>query len=189
MLDFFYFAYLLLMAGYLLVSLQKEFPFVVLLHGIFQYFFTQLVWIHTVDRRMSGLLLLFLVLTTFLLIWARSLNYSTELKSLRTFFRISQWGLLVLIFMVMWVKSPYVLEVSTYQLPGQTQVGSWSIQPFAKISGNILLFIFTFHLVLGWGSKWTSRQSVLDLGPFLIYSLSILLLHYFIKFPMGYMIS
>ncbi len=158
---------------YFFLTSRKELPFILLMYSILEYFLTQLFWLNGLSKQMSGLLLVFLVLSGFALVWARSLNYSREQKQARVLFRVSSWVSLLAGILVMWIRGPFVMEVVSQSSTGYGH-GGWTFQPFLKLCTNGLLFLFFLQLLIGWGRTWSVRESLLDLSPFFIYVLLLL---------------
>ncbi len=185
MLDLFYSIFLILLLGYFLVSDRKELPFIILVHALGQYFVTQFFWLNQMTGKMTGLLLLFMILTSGILVWARALNYGKEFQMVRMFFRVSGWAILLMAVSVAWVKGNYVLVPSFSEAGVQSHFGGWEIHSFIKICGNGLVFIFILHLIFGWGQRWAPRQSMADFLPFFLFCIWMLGLIIFHHPPIG----
>lgn len=168
MLDLFYFLFLIFLLGYFLLSARKEVPLVICSYALCQYLMTQFLWMNQMSARMSGLLLLFICLTVGVLIWGRSLPVGRELNTLRIFFRVSGWAIVVISLIIVWKKGPFLLELSTgTALPPSS--GGWRFLPALKLSGNALLFTFFILFILNWGERLSIRQSLWDYAPFLLF--------------------
>lgn len=189
MLDLLYSIFLALLLGYFLLSERKELPFTILVHALGQYFATQFFWFNQMTGKMTGLLLLFIILTTGILVWARNLNYGKEFQMVRMFFRVSGWAILAMAVSVAWVKGNYILVASFSEAGAQPHFGGWEIHPFIKICGNGLVFIFTLHLIFGWGQRWSLKQSIADFLPFFLFFFWMLILGIFLHPPIGSIVS
>ncbi len=189
MLDLLYLTFLILLLGYFLISERKEIPFVILVHALGQYFVTQFFWLNQMTEKMTGLLLLFMILTSGILVWARSLNYGKEFQMIRMFFRVSGWAILLMAVIVAWVKGNYVLVQPYSQIGVPSHFGGWELHAFIKICGNGLAFIMTLHLVFGWGERWTARASLADFLPFFLFCIWMLLLKIYLHPPTGMIAS
>lgn len=148
---------------------RKEMPMLIIMHTILQYAFTLACWFFQLNTALSGLLLIFLMMTGLLLIWARSLNYSKELVSIRLFFTMLQWVVIFAAGVFVLAKSPYHYQIPSANWQGHMPAHQISVHPVIKICGNLLLFTSFFHLVLGWGQRWEIRKSLLDLSPIVVY--------------------
>lgn len=168
MLDLLYVLFLFLLVGYFFLSTRKEVPFLVMVYAISQYLMTQFFWMNQVSTRMSGLLLLYITLTSGVLIWGRSLQIGRELNLLKAFFRVSGWSVLLIAVLILWVKGPFALEIP--EMSGVVaHVGGWQFLPVLKLTGNALFFIFVLMLILNWGERVNFRQSLTDYAPFIFY--------------------
>lgn len=175
-------AFLVLMLGFLaywFFAPRKEIPTLILLHAILQYGLTLASWQLQLSSILTGILLSFLILSTFLLIWARSLDYSREMHNIRLVFSVLQWAILISIVGYISFKSPYsyVSPVGQWHPPLAGQKGI-SLHPMLKFGMNILTFTTFYHLVLHWGQKWTFRKSLIDLGPFIVFLVILAILRY-----------
>lgn len=179
MLNALFLTFILCCVLYLLFAPRKESAFFVILHAFFQYVTTLALWIFHMNSALAGLLLGFMVVSTGLLIWARSLNYSAEQHSIKRYFVISQWLLIGVIALFISLKSPYYYLVPAASWHAHINPHLLSIHPLVKISANVFLFSTFFLVILQWGQKWHIRQSLIMLGPILIYFLLVLLLRFF----------
>ena len=179
MLNILFIIFIIGCAVYLVVAPRKEVPLIILLHALFQYAMTLVFWIFHMNTYFAGMLLGFMVLTTFLLIWARGMNYSRELHSIQMFFSLSQWAILIAVIIFISIKSPYFYMFPSSGWNQHINPHQLSIHPAAKLCGNILLFSTFFQLIIGWGRRWTIRKSIIDLGPICIYFAMMGLLRYF----------
>ena len=164
--------YLIFIVGcfaYLLFSPRKEIPLIILMHALVQYVMTLIFWIFHMNTYFSAMLLGFMLLTTLILIWARSLNYSRELQSIQLFFSLTQWVALIAVGVFISINSPYFYMVPSSGWHKYINPHQLSIHPAAKLCGNILLFSTFFQIIAGWGRSWSIRRSLLDLGPITIY--------------------
>ncbi|TAE47777.1 MAG: hypothetical protein EAZ89_16960 [Bacteroidetes bacterium] len=164
--------YLIFLTGasaWFLFSPRKETPAFILLHALTQYVFTLALWMSAMDSFFGSLLLGFIVLASFLLIWARSLNYSQELLSVRMFFSVSQWAILLTIVLFAVFKEPYVLQAAPGNDMPDIRLPRVSLHPLIKLSGNLLLFTTFFQVIISWGQRWSYRKSLFDLGPLWLY--------------------
>lgn len=181
MLDLFYVIFLFLLLSYFVASERKEVPFVVIVHALVQYFLTQFFWLNQVTGKMGGLLLLFIILTSVILIWGRHLPYGKELQMVKVFFRVSAWGVFLMAILVAWVKGTYILVQPYTEVGAHYQVGGWEVHPFIKLCGNGSAFIVVLLLIFGWGRNWTLRDSLADFLPFILFCcwmLVLVLLHH-----------
>ena len=169
MLNTLFIIFILACFAYLLFSPRKEIPLVVLLHALFQYAMTLIFWIFHMNTYFSAILLGFMLITTLILIWARSINYSRELQSIQLFFSLCQWAALLAVATFISIKSPYFYMVPSSGWHRHINPHQLSIHPAAKLCGNVLLFSTFFQIIIGWGRRWTIRRSLVDLGPILIY--------------------
>ncbi|RMG75741.1 MAG: hypothetical protein D6722_00440 [Bacteroidetes bacterium] len=158
-----------LLVVYFLFSSRKEVPLMILLHAGIQYGLALVLWMFRLGPYLSGMLLGFMVLSSFLLIWARSLTYSREWQGIRIFFSLAQWTVLLALVIFATVKSPYYYLVPSSTWHPDVPVHRMTIQPALKLGGNILLFTTFFQVILHWGQKWDLRKSLVDLGPILLY--------------------
>jgi hypothetical protein len=170
---------ILFLVTYLLLSPRKEVPMVIVLHAIFQYALTLAFWVFHMNSFMAGLSLGFIVFTTGVLIWARSLNYSPELHTIRLFFTLGQWALLLGVGIFVSVKSPYSYLVPSASWYSHINPQQLSIHPVVKLSANVLLFTTFFQVIGHWGQRWSVRQSLLELGPLFVYVFLVALLRFF----------
>lgn len=168
MLDLLYLFVLILSVGYFFLSSRKEIPFLVLVYAVGQYLMTQFFWMNQVSKRMSGLLLLFIFLTSVVLIWGRSLQLGKELNLLKVFFRVSGWSVLLIALVIMWVKGPFLIQIPEMS-EAVAHIGGWQFLPVLKLTGNALFFIFVLLLILNWGERMSFRQSLTDYAPFILY--------------------
>ncbi|MEL6674236.1 MAG: hypothetical protein AAFR61_18665 [Bacteroidota bacterium] len=171
MLNFLFVGFIFISALYLFLSPRKEVPLVIILHAFFQYVMTLGFWLVQMNTYFAGMLLGFMVTTSVLLVWARNLNYSKDLLSIRLFFTLTQWTALVAVVIFIVVKSPYYYMVPSSSWQDLVDHQQLSIHPAAKLCGNVLLFTTFFHLVLGWGQRWSASKSFWDLSPLFLYFL------------------
>ncbi|MEZ4827445.1 MAG: hypothetical protein R3C61_14370 [Bacteroidia bacterium] len=164
---------------YFLLSSRKEIPFVVLTHALLQYLLTLFFWLFQMDNPLAGLLLIFIFVSSLLLIWARSLNYSRELHSIQLFFSVTQWMALVSVGIFISLKSPFYYLLPSSAWHSNLSAHQMSIHPVIRLCGNVLLFTTFFHMILNWGSRWSLRKSIVDLSPMVIYFLLIAILRLF----------
>lgn len=153
---------------------RKEFPLIVLVHGLVQYLFTMLGWYTSIDHRGVGILLMGLVVSTLCLFWGMSLAEREAMYPIRLFFSMTAWTILLILAVFSWVKSPYDYG---YLLTGTSAVRSegirayLSLHPLIKVGGNLLIFITFLQLALYWRQSWSARKSLLDLLPAGLYVL------------------
>ncbi|MDX2247848.1 MAG: hypothetical protein SF052_13775 [Bacteroidia bacterium] len=169
MVNLFYLFFIVACLLYFLFSHRKEVPFVILIHALLQYLMTLSFWVFQMNNPMAGLLLGFIFASTILLIWARGLNYSRELHSIQLFFSVSQWMAIVAVGLFISLKSPFYYLIPSSAWHSNLNAHQMSIHPVIKLCGNLLLFTTFFHLILNWGSRWSVRKSLIDIGPLLIY--------------------
>ncbi|MEL6192058.1 MAG: hypothetical protein AAFR66_08415 [Bacteroidota bacterium] len=179
MLTWLYVLFIVLISAYLVFSERKEVPLFVVLHAILQYGFTLALWLFQMTSLLGGLLLGFISASTFLLIWARSLNYSRELYSIKLFFSLTQWIVVLAIGVFMAIESPYYRMVPASSWQAYIDMDVLSIHPVIKLCGNLLLFTTFFHIMGHWGQKWNIRKSLFDLMPVWLYFLLLSLLKIF----------
>ncbi|GAB4409955.1 MAG: hypothetical protein OHK0039_13980 [Bacteroidia bacterium] len=168
--------FLVSMSTFVLLAGRKEVPVIVLLHALVQYAFTLAQWAFRLNDYLSGMLLGFIILSSLLLFWGRSMNYSNELHSVRLFFTMGQWVLLLGLVLYMGLKSPYYYVIPSSSWHPDIPMHRLSIQPVLKLGGNLLIFTTFFQLVLHWGQRWPLRRSLADLGPLLLYALGMVIL-------------
>ena len=161
---------------YLLFSSRKEVPLMIVLHAAIQYGLALVLWMFRLGPYLAGMLLGFMILSSFLLIWARSLTYSREWQGIRVFFSLAQWAVLLALVIFATVKSPYYYLVPSSSWHPDIPVHRMSIHPAIKLGGNVLLFTTFFQVILHWGQKWDVRKSLVDLGPLLIYFSALIVL-------------
>ncbi|MEO1417715.1 MAG: hypothetical protein AAFW00_20695 [Bacteroidota bacterium] len=154
---------------YVVTTPRKEFPIVVIFHALLQYGLTLAMWFLFLGRQHAIILMLFLWLSTLLLIWARSVNYSNELLSIRLFFSISQWAVLLMLGLFLALESPYYYVTTASSQGVAPHFQHISLRPIIKLGANFLLFTTFFQLTLNWGQKWPLLRSLIDLGPILLY--------------------
>lgn len=157
---------------------QKIEPLQLITHAVLQYLLSLLFWTDYLNSYFTGLLWVFLVLTSLLLFWAPRIPFGRERYVMEMFFRVGQWSLLLGLLVYTVVKSPF-----SYQMPGGPnqgliQDGLLFVRPFIKLAGNLLIFTAFFHLILHGSQRWTLRKSLWDLGPIVLY----LVLGGFIRF-------
>ena len=175
-------AFLLFILGcilYLLLSPRKEAALFVILHAFLQYVITLALWIFHMNSMLAALMLGFIVMSTGLLIWARSLNYSAEQQGIRRFLGVSQWVLLGVIALFILIKSPYYYLIPSSNWHAHINPHLMSIHPLVKISANAFLFSTFFLVILQWGQRWNIRQSLMLLGPMVLYFVLVVLLRFF----------
>lgn len=178
MLDLIYLLFIFLLIIYLLAAQRKEMPFLVVTHVVIQYFFASIAWMSEMNGQVAAVLLLFLVATSFLLVWGRSLNYSRETKLIKAFVSTSQWAIMVILIGFLLYKPSYILHYSSIgKNPHFGMVYSF-IPPLFKISGSILLFSTYLGFILNWGNKWHLKKSLKIFLPVFLY-LFILSILYF----------
>jgi hypothetical protein len=159
-----------------LLAGRKEMPLLVITHSVLQYAFTLISWFFQLNPALSALLLVFLMLSGVLLIWARSLNYSKELISIRMFFSMLQWVVIFAVGVFILTKSPYHYMMPSANWQGHVPAHQLAVHPIIKICGNLLIFTTFFHLILNWGQRWQIRKSILDLLPMVIYLVALILI-------------
>ncbi len=190
MLDFFYLFYLLSSLAYLFFSPKKEVPLFLLVYGLLQYAITQLWWWPETDGRIAGLLLLFIVLSTGLMLWGKELERDQDRYYATVLMRVGQWLFLVALAVVLGFKRPWVVNESLEPVwENLAEARSWGFPSFAKVGGNLLLFGFWFQVIMGWGESWSWKKSLLDLGPLLLYTVWILLILRWLPHAAGASIS
>ncbi len=172
MIDALYLIFIVLMVSYFLLDAKKESSSITLIHAVLQFVMTHLFWFGTMDRRMAGLLLLYLVLTSGIFLWVKTLHDDQELDSLRMLFRVAQWGVLVMVAGVVLIQSPYVMSIPDASWPSAT-TSTWTFHPLVKMAGNFLLFATLFQLVTGRDRVWTLRESMLDFGAICVFFVGI----------------
>jgi len=173
MLNALYIGFICISVVYLLGVSRKEVPLVILLHALLQYVFTLAVWSLRLPGPLGIILLSYMTATTLLLIWGRSLTVSKQWYSVRLFFTVSQWALLLMLAVLVGLRSPY-LYTNADDLSGAHGAHILTLHPALKFGGNLMLFIGFFHLIMHWGQIWSLRRSLLDLGPTLLYFLLLL---------------
>jgi len=166
----------LIMMGaiFFILTPRKEVPVILIIQALLQYVWTLGSWSLKLDTGMTWLLWSWMLSGTLLLLWARNLAYSKELFSIRLFFSVSQWAIILIIGLLIATRSPY-------EWIGPVGAGiteGVSLHPAIKLSGNLLIFTTFFQLVLHWGQMWSLRKSVVDLGPIFIYFGTLLLLRF-----------
>ena len=136
------------------------------------------MWSLRLSQEMAGVLLGFMVASTLLLIWGSRLVYSRPMFSVSLFISVSQWALLVMLAVLIGLRSPYSYTAPIME--GHPPIGEPSlvIHPVIRLSGNLMLFTIFFHLVSQRREHWTLRQSLLELGPSLVYFCLALFLRY-----------
>lgn len=164
---------------WLLLAKRKELPLLVVMHAILQYAFTLISWFFQLNYALSAILLVFLMISALLLIWARNLNYSRELVSIRLFFTMLQWVLVIAVGIFMVAKSPFQYIVPSSSWHGHIPAHQLSVHPVIKMGGNVILFTTFFHLVLHWGQSWKVKKSLIDLGPVVLYLMAIAILRFY----------
>lgn len=162
---------------YILLAPRKEVPVLIVLQALLQYVYTLSVWALRLPPPLGSILLAYLTATTLLLIWGRNLPYSWQWLSIRLFFTVSQWALLLMVALLAGLRSPYLYS-QPHDLLGAHGGQVLTIHPVLKFGGNLMIFSVFFHILLHWGQHWSLRKSLLDLGPVLIYFLTLLLLRY-----------
>ncbi|MEM7368480.1 MAG: hypothetical protein AAF587_07735 [Bacteroidota bacterium] len=174
-----FFVLTLVYLAYWFFASRKEIPSIILLHALLQYGLTLALWQLKLSPMLTGILLGFLVLTSFLLIWARSLDYSREMHNIRLVFSMLQWAILVGILGFITLKSPYYYASAVSQwAPGMSPHQGLLLHPSVKFGTNILAFTTFYHLILHWGQKWSVKKSLFDLGPFVIFLITLAVLRY-----------
>lgn len=169
----------LVFLAYWFFASRKEIPTIILLHALLQYGLSLALWRLTLSPLLGGILLGFLVLSSFLLIWARSLDYSREMHNIRLVFSMLQWAILIGILGFISFKSPYYYASPVSQWPpGSGAQQGLFLHPSLKFGMNILAFTTFYHLILHWGQKWSLKKSLLDLGPFVIFLVTLAVLRY-----------
>lgn len=162
-----------------LLASRKELPLLVATHAILQYAFTLVSWFFQLNYALSALLLVFLMITAILLVWARNLNFSRELVSIRLFFSMLQWVLVFAVGIFILAKSPFQYIVPSSSWHGHIPAHQLSVHPVIKMGGNLMLFTTFFHLILHWGQRWNIKKSLIDLGPIAIYLIAIAALRFY----------
>lgn len=189
MLDVLYFTFIACSLGYFVLSPRKEFPLLLLLHAVLQYGVTQLMWLGQSDQRVAGLLLLFVLLSSALLIWGRSLAYSRELFSVRAFVTVSQWLVLLAIALQLWLQRPDSVVMPSTGWHPPVRLSGILLGTLPKLGANFFLFTLVLQVVLGWGQRWPLRRSLLDILPVVLYwVLTISALRYLSSLG-GYLVS
>jgi len=173
MLNALYIGFICISMLYLLGASRKEVPLVILLQALLQYVFTLAVWSLRLPGPLGIILLSYMTGTTLLLIWARSLTVSKQWYSVRLFFTVSQWAMLLMLAVLVSIRSPY-LYTDAGDLSGGHGGQILTLHPALKFGGNLMLFTGFFHLIMHWGQAWSLRRSLLDLGPVLLYCLLLL---------------
>lgn len=178
MLNTLYGIFITLSLLYFLFSSRKEVPTLVLTQALLQYVWTLGMWSLRLSQQMTGILLGFMVATSLLLIWASRLAFSRQALSLSLFVGVSQWAVLLMLAVLIGLRSPYYYTTPLFEsyLPFANQ--ALSIHPAIKLSGNLMLFMAFFHLILGRREHWSIRNSLLKLGPALVYFCLALFLRY-----------
>lgn len=169
MLDFVYLFFILLLILYLIVAQRKEMPFLVVTYVVIQYFFTSISWMAGMDGQVAAILLLFLVASSTLLVWGRSLNYSRETKLIKSFVGISQWGILIIMIAFLLYKPYYILHYSSLDKNPHFGLVYSFVPPLFKICGNIFLFTAYLSFILNWGNKWNVKKSLKYFLPIFLY--------------------
>ena len=169
MLSTFYVLFLTALLSWVLVAKRKELPLLVLLHAIFQYVLTLAFWFFQMNADLVGLLLGYIALTSVLLVWARGLNYSKELVSIRLFFSMVQWVVVLAVVVLLMMKSPYTYLVPSSTWQGKISPHQLSLHPMLKVCGNILCFTGFLHFLFGWGQRWNLKKSFFELSPVMLY--------------------
>lgn len=175
MLNALYIGFICISLLYLLLSPRKEVPLVILLQALLQYVFTLAVWSLQLPGPLGFILWSYMTATTLLLIWGRSLPVSRQWYSVRLFFTVSQWALLLMLAVLVGLRSPY-LYTEVGDLSGAHGGQVLTLHPALKFSGNLILFTSFFHLIMHWGQEWSLRKSLMDLGPVVVYFLLLLFL-------------
>jgi hypothetical protein len=189
MLNALFILFILCCVFYLLLSPKKEMALLIVLHAFMQYAITLSLWLFHMNPALTGLLLSFMVVSSGLLVWARGLNYSTEQHSIYHYFVVGQWILLGMIGLFIAIKSPYYYLVPSSSWNSHINPNLMSIHPIVKIGGNAFIFSSIFLIILQWGQKWSIRQSLVVLGPGMIYFLLVLLLRFFQTSTYSYPLS
>ncbi len=171
MLDGVYLLFILALTVYLLLSAKKELPIIVVVHAVLQYILTLVMWFTDMSPYLAGVLLAFMVSTTGLLIWGRSLNYSRDHQMIKVFVALGQWTVMVSILLFLMLKSPYSYHFSSLGSGNGHSLAYSTIHPFIKLCGNLLLFTTFLQVILSWGTSWSIKQSLRDLGPIVLYFL------------------
>jgi len=181
MLDLLFLIFIVSAVGYLLAAARKEFPLFILLHAVLQYAMLMLIWKGNLPPLMASFGLGFMWLSSFSLLWARSLNYSRAFKVLRGSLSVVQWAILLgLGLTLMGGTANAFVYIANSQPFAPLNPYAHRLQPIAeatKLLGNLLVFTTFMHIVLQWGQKWSFRKSMLDLGPVLLYFLTVVGLH------------
>ena len=154
---------------YFLFSGWKEIPLLLICYALLQYGLTLVLWGFQLSSGLSSMLMLFIWLSAIMLIWGRSLSYGRDLFSIRLFFSVSQWAILLVLFIFIFLKSPFYYVFPTSELNHNLPIQKLGFHPILKLSGNILVFTTFFHVVLHWGQRWKWTKSLIDLSPMLIY--------------------
>ncbi|MEO0899431.1 MAG: hypothetical protein AAFY71_23675 [Bacteroidota bacterium] len=164
---------------FLLVSGRKEIPLVLICHALVQYGFTMTMWMFNLSGSLGNILMIYLWLTSIMLIWGRGLRIGGDLFSIRLFFSVSQWAVLIVLLLFIFLKTPYYYIFPTNSGGGPFVDRQITFHPVLKLSGNILIFSTIFQVVLHWGQRWKFIRSVLDVGPMIIYLVILIYLKFF----------
>lgn len=182
MLTYLFILFIVLGLGYLMWSPRKEVVSLVLLHAFVQYAVTIAFWLFQINTHFTAMLLGFIVSTSLLLLWARTLDYSREWKSVGVFVTLAQWTAVGFVLVLMLLGSPYEQFVPAAAWSGQVGMAHQAIHPSIKLCANLILFTSFFQLIRNWGQRWSLNKSLLELGPLLIYFLILSLLKVFQPF-------
>ncbi len=163
---------------YFFFSERKEIPLVLVLHALLQYGFTMVLWYFKLTPSLSSILVIFLWLSSIMLIWGRSLTFGRDLFSIRLFFSVSQWAILLVLGLFISLKSPFYYVFPTAELNHKLPLQHLTYHPILKLSGNILIFTTFFHVVIHWGQQWKWTKSLIDLLPVMIYAAILLVLRH-----------
>lgn len=144
-------------------------------HALLQYGFSMVLWAFHLSGSLASILMVFIWVSSVMLIWARGLNYGQDLFSIRLFFSVSQWAILLVLFLFVSIKSPFYYTFPA-TVSGHLPVQKLTFHPILKLSGNLLVFTTFFHVIVHWGQKWKWQKSLLDLSPIVIYAIMLVIL-------------
>lgn len=160
---------------YFLFSSRKELPMLLVCHALLQYGLSMVLWSFHLSSSLASIIMVFIWISSIMLIWARSLTYGQDLFSIRLFFSVSQWAILLVLILFVCIKSPfyYVFPTAAH---GGIPTQKLTFHPILKLSGNLLIFTTFFHVIVHWGQRWKWTKSLLDLAPIVIYAIMLLVL-------------
>ncbi|MCI4669602.1 MAG: hypothetical protein MRZ79_15820 [Bacteroidia bacterium] len=161
---------------YFLFAGRKELPLLLVSHALLQYGLSMVLWYFHLSGSLASILMVFIWISSILLIWARSLNYGQDLFSIRLFFSVSQWAILLVLFLFIAIKSPFYYVFPATSLGQNVPVQHMTFHPILKLSGNLLIFTTFFHVIVHWGQRWKWHKSLIDLSPIIIYTFLLVIL-------------